>query len=532
MRKFTALLGLNLKAMLATFRFGGRKRKRAASGAGALALLAGLALYLSGTYSFLLVDQLAPMGLEKLVILLMPVLAVGMGTLFTVFAAQGVVFGGRDNDFALSLPVSAFSLMLCRTLALYAENLVFTAFIMLPAGAAYLIGGGEGGVRFAAALILCTLLVALLPTLLSLVIGFAVAWASGKFAHRSGLATVLYLAFFAVVMFLSFRMSFAVNDAAAFAMGLQDAFSGWGVPFLLVMRACCEGDALALPALAGLCVLPFLLAVWIFGRQYKRIVTDLAAHGARSDYKLGKLSASGWAAALFRKEAKRFFGSPAYFLNCGIGAIMAVGISVAALIFRGTVGQMLSDLAAEGLVFPVTPMLAAGAALLLTMTPTTAVSISLEGKRLWILKAAPLSARGIFAVKVGFQLLLTGVPLAVCTALLAAAFSLTPAQAGLFLLAAAGAGVCMALTGLFVNLCLPRLDAPNDAVVVKQSGSVLVSMLISFVLVGVGAGLWWLCRGALGDEPALLVPAGAFLLLSAALLVLLGRRGERMFLEL
>lgn len=532
MGKFSALLMLNLKAMLASFRFGGRKRKRAVSGVGALVLLAGLALYLSGTYSFLLVDQLAPLGLEKLVILLMSVMAVGMGTLFTVFAAQGVVFGGRDNDFALSLPVSAFSLMLCRTLALYVENLVFTAFVMLPAGAAYLLGGGEGGAWFVLALVLCTLLVSLLPTLLSLVIGFVVAWASGKFAHRSGLATVLYLAFFAVVMFLSFRMSFAINDVAAFALGLQDAFSGWGLPFLLVMRSCCEGDALALLALAGLCVLPFLLAVWLFGRQYKRIVTDLASHGARSDYKLGKLSASGRTAALFRKEAKRFFGSPIYFLNCGIGAIMAMGLSAAALIFRGTVAQMLSDLAAEELVFPVMPMLAALAALLLTMTPTTAASISLEGKQLWILKAAPLSAKGIFAVKVGFQLLLTGVPLAVCTALLTVAFSMTPAQAGLFLLVVACAGVCMALVGLFVNLCLPRLDAPNDAVVVKQSGSVLVSMLVSFVLVGAGVGLWWLCRGALGDELALLAPAGACLLISAVLLALLGRRGERMFLEL
>lgn len=532
MRKFTALLALNLKAMLASFRFGGKKRKRAASGVGALALLAGLALYLSGTYSFLLVTQLAPMGLAKLVILLMPVLAVGMGTLFTVFAAQGVVFGGRDNDFALSLPVSAFSLMLCRTLALYVENLVFTAFVMLPAGAAYLIGGGEGGVWFVLALVLCTLLLALLPTLLSLVIGFAVAWVSGKFAHKSGLATVLYLAFFVVVMFFSFRMSFAINDVAAFALGLQDAFSGWGLPFLLVMRACCEGDALSLLALAGLCVAPFLLAVWLFGRQYKRIVTNLASHGARSDYKLGKLSASGWTAALLKKEAKRFFGSPTYFLNCGVGIIMALGLSVAALLFRGKVGELLSALAAEGLEFPITAMLAGAAALLLTMVPTTAVCISLEGKQLWILKAAPLSAKGIFAVKVGFQLLLTGVPLAVCTPLLAAAFSLTPAQVGLFLLAVAGAGVCMALVGLFINLCLPRLDAPNDAVVVKQSGSVLVSMLVSFVLVGVGVGLWWLCRVPLGDELALLAPAGACLLISAVLLALLGRRGERMFLEL
>ena len=36
----------------------------------------------------------------------------------------------------LSMPVSPFSLMLSRTLALYVENLVFTVFVLGPAGVA------------------------------------------------------------------------------------------------------------------------------------------------------------------------------------------------------------------------------------------------------------------------------------------------------------------------------------------------------------------------------------------------------------
>lgn len=532
MAKFAALLGVNLKAMLTSFRFGGGKRKRAASGLGALALLAFLALYLSGTYSFLLVSQLAPLGLEKLVILLMPVMAVMMGTLFTVFAAQGVVFGGKDNDLMLSLPVSAFSLMLCRTLALYVENLVFTVFAMLPAGAAYLLNGGAGGVGFAVSLLVCTVLLALLPTTLSLVIGFAVAWVSGKFARKNGLAIALYLAFFAGVMVLSFRLSFAVNDVAAYAMGLQAAFSGWGLPFLLTMEGCCEGNWPALLALAGLCAGPFLLAVWLFGGRYKKIVTALASHSAKSDYKLGRVAAGGRLPALLKKEAGRFFGSPIYFLNCGIGILMALGLSVAALIFRGKLEELLGLLAAEGLELPVLPALTAAAALLLAMVPTTAVSVSLEGKQLWILKEAPVSAGEVLGVKAGFQLLLTLVPLAVCTPLLALAFGLTPGQMALFFLTGLAAQLCMALLGQFVNLCLPKLDAANDAIVVKQSAAVLTSMLCSFALTAACAGAWWLCRTPLGTDLALLGPAALCLLLSGALFALLRSRGERMFSEL
>ena len=60
MVKFLALLKLNFRAALAALRMGGRKRS--VSGVGALVLLAGLSLYISGLYSFLFASQLAPAG--------------------------------------------------------------------------------------------------------------------------------------------------------------------------------------------------------------------------------------------------------------------------------------------------------------------------------------------------------------------------------------------------------------------------------------------------------------------------------------
>ena len=50
MKKFLVLTRVQLRALLSTLRIGG-SRKRAASGWGALALAAGLCLYLSGFYN-------------------------------------------------------------------------------------------------------------------------------------------------------------------------------------------------------------------------------------------------------------------------------------------------------------------------------------------------------------------------------------------------------------------------------------------------------------------------------------------------
>ena len=137
MRKFLILARVQLRALLVSFRIGGSRRK-AVSGWAALALMAALCLYISGMYSFSLGGQLAGAGCLEVLLLLMPAMAVIMGLVFTVFAAQGVVFGGRDGDLLLSMPVSAFAVMLAKLTALYVENLAFCAFLMLPAGAAWL----------------------------------------------------------------------------------------------------------------------------------------------------------------------------------------------------------------------------------------------------------------------------------------------------------------------------------------------------------------------------------------------------------
>ena len=182
MKKFLVLTRVQLRALLSTLRIGG-SRKWAASGWGALALAAGLCLYLSGSYSFALGGQLAALGALDLLLLMMPAAAVAAGVLFTALAAQAVVFSGRDSDLLLALPVPALTVLLSKTAALYVENLVFCLFFVLPAGAARWWFGGGGGAAFALRMVLGTVFLALVPTVLALGIGFLLGWLEIGRAH-------------------------------------------------------------------------------------------------------------------------------------------------------------------------------------------------------------------------------------------------------------------------------------------------------------------------------------------------------------
>ena len=106
MKKFFVLLNVSLRSMLlSSTNSRGRSKRKAATGLGAVFLIAFLGLYLSGLYSYMLMKALAPSNMEVLVFVFMGMVALVGGLLFTTFAVKGVVFGGKDNDLLLSMPV-------------------------------------------------------------------------------------------------------------------------------------------------------------------------------------------------------------------------------------------------------------------------------------------------------------------------------------------------------------------------------------------------------------------------------------------
>ncbi len=535
MRKFKALVVLNLKAMLNSFRFGGKKKgkARAASGVGAMVLMGFLGVYLSGVYSFLFASQFAPLGMVHLVIMMMSVLVVAMGLMFTIFAAQGIIFGGRDNDLMLALPIPAFTLLLARTLALYLENLVFAVFVMIPAGVAYLVFGGEGGVGFFLILLLCTVFLALIPTVLALVVGFVLAWLSSKLGRRALVSNLLYCGAFLLLFVFIFQLNFSIQTlTVAAATGIEQGFNAWGVPFVLMMQAACEGDFLSLALFLAVCVLPFLLAVWLFAGRYKKIVTGLGAKSARNDYKLGTVAATGARRALLSKESKRFFGTPIYFFNMGFGLIMMVVGGVAALFFKSSIADFLRQMGEFAAELPIMPLLCVAMIFMVSMTAITSASISLEGKQLWILKESPVPVGSIFAVKVGFQLLVELPCILVSSICLTIAFRMSIAEGATLFLVNALFGVFSALLGLYTNLCMPKLDAPNDTLVVKQSMSAVIGMFVPMLVALVLGFLWYFLQGIVGVVPAMLLCAAVVALLAAVFLRLLNTKGRKIWMEL
>ena len=237
MRKLWCLVKVDFRAMLVALSFG-RGKTGKAGGIGALVLLAALPLYLSGMYSFLLAEWMRANGALGFLMPVMTLLGIFMSLMLTMFGASGIVYGGRDMDLMLSLPVPAFSVMLAKLLALYLENLVFCGLWMVPTGAAYLVYAGLGAGQaagFCVRLLAAALFLPLLPSVLALLGGWVIAYFSGRMKHKSLVGTVLSIVLTGAVLVGSLQINALAAALLQNIKGVRRTLHTWLLPLGLLL---------------------------------------------------------------------------------------------------------------------------------------------------------------------------------------------------------------------------------------------------------------------------------------------------------
>jgi ABC-2 type transport system permease protein len=109
----------------------------------------------------------------------------------------------------------------------------------------------------------------------------------------------------------------------------------------------------------------------------------------------------------------------------------------------------------------------------------TAPSVSLEGKRLWVLRSLPIPSWDILKSKVMLHMVLSGIPSFIFAVVCVIVFPMDAAAVTIIPMIAVIFNLMFAFLGLAMNLKYPNFDWTNEAVPVKQGISVMLSMLLS-----------------------------------------------------
>lgn len=429
-------------------------------------------------YCYMIAFGLGAVGLARLI----PLYAMTLGSLVTVFftflKAGGMLFGCRDYDLLAALPVPTGVLIGSRFAVMYLFNTVFSAGVMAAMGAAYL-PYAKGALSWGF-WILGALLASLIPTTLASVAAALVAAIASRFRYSNLVTILLSLALTFGVLGLSMQAGSLEGElSAASIKAVGDHMAGILTrlypPAAWFGRAVHEGSPAAFGAFAGVSAVLYLLFAVVLSRFYQSIQNGLVGHGASKSYRMGRLKGRCALMALYQKEWKAFLSSPTYVLNMGIGVLMAVGAS-AALCFLGP-ESLMGMTNVPGLENYFSRILLYIPVVILPMGNTACVSLSLEGKQLWLLQSSPVRLTDVFLSKILVNLTL-GLPGAVLCSIFLWIGTGPAAADGLVMLLLAVLVVCMvSVGGVWMNLRFPLYEWESQAQVVKRSASSMGGIL-------------------------------------------------------
>lgn len=511
---------------------GGRTRtRRRWSVIGLVSVVAVVTVAIGSVYAAGLAAILDESGAVDLVLVIMPMLA-AFGVLSAgTFGASRSVLGGRDDSLLLSLPVRARTIAVGKLAAIALQNALLLVLVIIPTGVVYALHEPVAP-WYWPALIGGALALTLTVTAASVVLAVLLTLVAPRRRGRAAVNLVI-LVLTAAIMFVSIPVvqhlqTLLMTDPAAVGDLLR--LRAWG--FMALRDVAIDGSPRAAGILLACGVLPFAAVTWLVSVAYVPLTSrrpDAAAPLTRR-VSIAAMDARSPLVALLRREAHRFFSSTVYVVNSGFGVIMLLG-GAAWLLAAGGLPDAARVVAAE-LGVPLPVLAAISLSLPVSMTCTTAPSISLEGDRLWILRSAPIDPLLVLAAKVALNLVIVLPALVPVTAVLAVATDAGLLTGVLIMLVATLLTLVVAELGLVTNLLWPVLDAPSDAVVVKQSVSVVVALFAGFAACLVTSVVGLTTAPIVGTTAALLLMGLTVALPALGLFMLLRSWGVRAFARL
>ncbi len=455
------------------------------------------------SYSFTGVIGLGMMGMADTIPGLYAISVSAIAFFFTVFKTNGYLFNFKEYDMLMALPFKVKDVAACKFLYMYVKSVPWYLSLSISMMIGYGIFSKASFVVYPVWLIL-GLFVPVIPMLAASFFGFLIAKVSAGFEKKNVIQTVLTLIFVMFCFSLQYIIDAVfkndmVEDIAIQTSEITEKVATYYFPAGLFFKAVLD---ISTNAISGLVYGILLVAVTVFlyevifyfvGKYYRQINSALKSHVAKKNYKVSGLKRKSVVNAIAYKEFKRFTGSTNYFVNAGMGVVLAVIASVAVLVvgFDKVISVVTKGAPIpEGIMYPAIPLMVY---FLVGMMSTTTCSPSLEGKNYWILQSLPLSKKTIYQGKMLFNLYLTVPVMSVAILCFSISAHLPVINMVLFLIL--GFFLCTFSTawGCVCGIKHMRLDWENEIEVIKQGTAVVLYLLPNmFVTMGLVVLVVWL----------------------------------------
>lgn len=451
--------------------------------------LVGVMAIMFGGLTAMIVKQMQPIGMEWLALALGALMSIALCFITMIFTMQSQIFGAKDNDLLLAMPIKPAVIAGSRVLSLLLLEYVYNAVVLIPVMVVYAVLV-QPSWSFYVLFTLGALLLPLIPLAFAGFVAYALAVVSSKVKFKNLIIAVLSCGFFGVYMYaclnLQKYMLILVEKGEQIAGVIQKAMP----PIYHFANMAQTGSLWSLLVVLVWCLLPISVFLWLMSKGFMKYSN--ASRGTRAIYKKRPMKSSRPWMAIFKKEIAKISTCPTYLFNTGFGVVLVVAMS-AYLLVKG------SDSLTQILAVPQFMQFLPQAALAMLcfvagISCTTAPSISLEGNNFWILRATPIEPTEVFKGKIALNLMVTIPAMVISVLLCAPVLKLDLLNIVVLILVPSALSLFVAMMGLYVNLIFPRFDYPSDAHAVKQGMSVMIMSFGGMGIVFIPAALYgfWL----------------------------------------
>lgn len=436
-----------------------------------------------GCYAYFIADLLAPLHLTNIMLSIFLAVVTILTFIEGIYKSQGILFEAKDNDMLFSLPIKKGTILFVRIFKLILFEYIYNLMFVLPAFVVYAYFE-HPSINFYLISFIITILIPIIPTIASCIIGYIVKMLSSKFRSKKVMQTLLSSIVFIGIFFISLNLNSFLQDLISNATNINDALIKIYYPIGAYISLINKFDIVTFGKLLIINFVPFMIFILIGQKYYFKIISNSkeSSTSINKNNKNKYIKVRKPIYALAQKEIKRYLSSTVYMLNTSFGLLLILILTIV-LCFKGKemVVSLLSNYGITDAIsiemFFYSLILFAG-----TLTSISSSSISLEGKTINITKALPINYKTILNSKILYCYIIELPFFLISEILFIIKFETTITYVIQILILTIVTIFLSAVIGLIINLKYPKLDASNDTEIVKQSMSSMISVFIGIVL--------------------------------------------------
>ena len=467
-----------------------------------------------GGLSVLLGKSLISADLGWMYYCIMTGIAIMLGVFGSVFNTYSSLYSAKDNDLLLSMPIPVKDIIASRLLGVYLMGLMYSGIVIIPSAIVYVVLKGLSIKALLGSLML-VINISVFVFVLSCALGLLVAKITLKLKNKSFITVLSSLVFIGVYYFCYFKASSVITSIIKNAAEIGGKLKANYYPVYFIGKSG-EGDIVPLLCVTAFVAVLFYLTYLLVSKSFLKIaVSSSSAGGKTKKERISELRSVK--SALLAREFRHYTSSAPYMLNCGLGSLLIVLACVAVLIKANDLrafAELLGNFGGKEIVYF---GIAAMFCMISFTNDITAPSVSLEGKSFWIVRSLPIKTFDILKAKLELHLILTSVPLLICSIIISAVLKMPIQYFALTVVLTQITVLLSALFGLYMNVLKPNLNWANETAVVKQSLCVFLNLVGGWCYTIVTFGAYWFMRKAINVSIYMLI----LTLISSALCVLI-----------